>query len=85
MSIPEGHVLVTFGADPPTDRPVPGSWEIVDLGDGTFAAWLGGKYYRVDADLPTKAADSEELTYANFAAAAYGIAHPIVASPPETV
>ncbi|MFO0844627.1 MAG: C2 family cysteine protease [Gemmataceae bacterium] len=34
---------------------------VADLGDGTFAVRLGGKYYRVDADLPTKAADSTEL------------------------
>jgi hypothetical protein len=39
MEIPQGHVLVTFGADPPTTRPVPGSWEIVDQGDIRGRAW----------------------------------------------
>lgn len=39
---------------------------VVDLGDGTFAVRLGGKYYRVDADLPTTSATSETLTYAGF-------------------
>jgi hypothetical protein len=39
MEIPQGHILVTFGADPPTTRPVPGSWEIVDQGDVRGRAW----------------------------------------------
>ncbi|MFO0878256.1 MAG: C2 family cysteine protease [Gemmataceae bacterium] len=39
---------------------------VADLGDGTFAVRLGGKYYRVDADLPTKSEASEELVYGGF-------------------
>jgi len=39
LTIPEGHVLVSFGSDPPTARPVPGNWEIVDSGDVRGRAW----------------------------------------------
>lgn len=39
---------------------------IVDQGDGTYAVRLGGKDYRVDADLPTVSASSSELSMAGF-------------------
>ncbi|MFO0878257.1 MAG: C2 family cysteine protease [Gemmataceae bacterium] len=34
-----------------------------DMGDGTYAVKLGGKYYRVDSDLPTKSENSQDLVY----------------------
>ena len=39
---------------------------VVDLGDGTYAVALGNSFYRVDADLPTRSAQSKDLTYAKF-------------------
>ncbi len=39
LTIPEGHVLVAFGADRPAGRPVPGGWEIVDRADIRGRAW----------------------------------------------
>ena len=39
MTIPNGHALVTFGADPNRGKGAPGGWEIVDLGDVRGRAW----------------------------------------------
>ena len=39
MTIPEGHVLVTFGADPSRAKGVPGGWEIVSRDDVRGRAW----------------------------------------------
>ena len=39
LTIPEGHVLVAFGADPSRDQAVPGGWEIVDRADVRGRAW----------------------------------------------
>jgi hypothetical protein len=39
MTIPEGHVLVAFGADPKRGKGVPGGWEIVDRADVRGRAW----------------------------------------------
>ena len=39
---------------------------IVDLGDGTFGVELGGKYYRVDGDLPTNSPTSRATKYAGL-------------------
>lgn len=39
LTIPEGHVLVTFGADPSRGQGVPGGWEIVDQDDIRGRAW----------------------------------------------
>jgi Signal peptidase, peptidase S26 len=33
LTIPEGHVLVTFGGDPKRGKGLPGGWEIVDRSD----------------------------------------------------
>jgi hypothetical protein len=39
MTIPQGHVLVTFGADPRRGKGVPGGWEVVDQADVRGRAW----------------------------------------------
>jgi hypothetical protein len=39
MTIPEGHALVTFGADPSRGKGVPGGWEIIDQADIRGRAW----------------------------------------------
>jgi hypothetical protein len=39
LTIPDGHALVTFGADPRRGKGVPGGWEIVDLSDVRGRAW----------------------------------------------
>ncbi len=39
MTIPEGHVLVAFGADPLRGKGVPGGWEIIDQADIRGRAW----------------------------------------------
>ena len=39
LTIPGGHALVTFGADPRRGKGVPGGWEIVDLSDVRGRAW----------------------------------------------
>ncbi len=39
MTIPERHVLVTFGADPMRGKGVPGGWEIIDQADIRGRAW----------------------------------------------
>ena len=39
MTIPEGHLLVTFGADPHRGRGVPGGWEVIDQDDVRGRAW----------------------------------------------
>ncbi len=39
LTIPEGHILVTFGADPSRYQAVPGGWEIVDRGDVRGKVW----------------------------------------------
>lgn len=39
MIIPDGYVLVTFGADPSRGQGVPGGWEIIDQADIRGRAW----------------------------------------------
>lgn len=39
---------------------------VVDLGDGTYGVELGGKFYRVDADLPTVSSTNSSLRYAGL-------------------
>ncbi len=39
LTIPDGHVLISFGIDAAADRPVPGGWEIVDRADVQGRAW----------------------------------------------
>jgi hypothetical protein len=39
MTIPEGHALVAFGADPQRGKGVPGGWEIIDQRDIRGRAW----------------------------------------------
>jgi hypothetical protein len=39
---------------------------VVDLGDSTYAVELGGKYYRVDRDLPTWSTASTSLRFAGL-------------------
>ena len=39
LTIPEGRVLVTFGADPTHGQAVPGGWEIVERSDVRGRAW----------------------------------------------
>jgi hypothetical protein len=39
---------------------------VVDFGDGTYGVELGGKFYRVDGDLPTVSAKSTTLRYAGL-------------------
>ena len=39
MTIPEGHLLVTFGAEPRSGKGVPGGWEIVAQDDVRGRAW----------------------------------------------
>ena len=39
LTIPDGHVLVAFGADPRRGQAVPGGWEIVDRADVRGRAW----------------------------------------------
>jgi Ca2+-binding RTX toxin-like protein len=39
---------------------------VVELGDGTYAVELGGKYYRMDGDLPTWSASSTTPRYAGL-------------------
>ena len=41
---------------------------VVDLGDGTYGVELGGKFYRVDGDLPTSSPASTNLVYARLGA-----------------
>jgi hypothetical protein len=40
LTIPEGHVLVAFGADPKRGKALPGGWEIVDRNDIRGRAWV---------------------------------------------
>ncbi len=39
MTIPDDHVLVTFGAEPRRGQGVPGGWELVDLDEIQGRAW----------------------------------------------
>jgi len=39
LTVPDGHVLISFGLDPAANRPVPGGWEIVDRADVQGRAW----------------------------------------------
>ena len=39
LTIPEGHLLVSFGADPRRGNGLPGGWEIVDRSDVRGRAW----------------------------------------------
>jgi len=39
LTVPDGHVLVSFGVDPAEDRARPGGWEIVDRADVRGRAW----------------------------------------------
>ena len=39
LTVPEGHVLVSFAVDPAASRSMPGGWEIVDRADVQGRAW----------------------------------------------
>ena len=58
-------LMATLGASA-NDNPNSIRQTVVALGDGTYGVELGGKFYRVDGDLPTVSAASNTLKFAGL-------------------